>query len=142
MEGKKFIETIRLENILSYGPGNEPFPLEPLNVLIGPNASGKSNLIEALSLLQAAPRDLQAPIRIGGGIRDWIWKGGRGTAPATVNVTVTYPKKPIALRYRLAFAETGARFELRDEALEDERPRNSFDAQPFSTTAIRKAIRC
>ena len=33
------IRTIRLENILSFGPGNEPFSLEPLNVLIGPNAS-------------------------------------------------------------------------------------------------------
>ena len=131
MEGRRFIQTIRLENILSYGPGNEPFPLEPLNVLIGPNASGKSNLIEALSLLQAAPRDLQAPIREGGGILDWIWKGRLRIAPATVNVTVTYPNRPIALRYRLAFAEAGARFELRDEALEDERPRNTFDAQPF-----------
>ena len=131
MEGRRFIQTIRLENILSYGPGNEPFPLEPLNVLIGPNASGKSNLIEALSLLQAAPRDLQAPIREGGGILDWIWKGGLRIAPATVNVTVTYPNRPIALRYRLSFAEAGARFELRDEALEDERPRNPVDAQPF-----------
>ena len=55
MEGRKFIETISLENILSYGSSNEPFSLEPLNVLIGPNASGKSNMIEALSLLQAAP---------------------------------------------------------------------------------------
>ena len=80
MEGAKFIETIRLENILSYGPGNSELSLEPLNILIGPNASGKSNLIEVLSLLQAAPRDLQAPIRLGGGIRDWIWKGGRETA--------------------------------------------------------------
>ena len=131
MEGRKFIETISLENILSYGPGSEPFPLEPLNVLIGPNASGKSNLIEALSILQAAPRDLQSPIRVGGGILDWIWKGGSRIAPASVNVTVTYPNRPIALRYRLSFAETGSRFELRDEALEDERPRNVFDTQPF-----------
>ena len=131
MEGRKFIETISLENILSYGSSNEPFSLEPLNVLIGPNASGKSNMIEALSLLQAAPRDLQAPIREGGGILDWIWKGGHGTLPAIVNVTVNYPKKPMALRYRLAFSESGARFELRDEALEDERPTNAYSAQPF-----------
>ena len=77
MEGKRYIESIRLSNILSFGPDNaEPFPLEPLNVLIGPNASGKSNLIEALSLLAATPRDLQEPIREGGGVRDWLWKGG------------------------------------------------------------------
>ena len=63
MEGMKFIQTIRLDSILSYGPGAAELSLEPLNVLIGPNASGKSNLIEALSLLAAAPGDLQAPIR-------------------------------------------------------------------------------
>ena len=61
MEGKKFLHTIRLDSILSM----DRFALEPLNVLIGSNASGKSNLIEALSLLQAAPRDIQAPIREG-----------------------------------------------------------------------------
>ena len=88
MEGMREIRTIRLENILSFGPGHEPFPLEPLNVLIGPNASGKSNLIEALSLLAAAPGDLQEPIREGGGIRDWLWKGARSAPTATVEVTV------------------------------------------------------
>ena len=80
MEGARFLRSIRLENILSFGPGVE-FPLEPLNVLIGPNASGKSNLIEALSLLAAAPRDLQAPIRAGGGVREWLWKGAVSHSP-------------------------------------------------------------
>ena len=45
---------IKLENLLSFGHGNAPLKLENLNVLIGPNAAGKSNLIEALSLLRAA----------------------------------------------------------------------------------------
>ena len=75
MEGMRFFQTIRLDNILSFGPSEEEFPLEPLNVLIGPNASGKSNLIEVLSLLHAAPRDLQVPICEGGGVWEWIWKG-------------------------------------------------------------------
>jgi predicted ATPase len=127
----KFIETIRLENILSYGPNDEPFPLEPLNVLVGPNASGKSNLIEALSLLAAAPRDLQAPIREGGGIRDWLWKGLAGTAQSTVDVTVEHPTRPTAVRYRLSFTEAGTRFELQDEAVEDEKRTNPYEAQPF-----------
>ena len=131
MEGTGFIQTIRLDNILSYGPSDCELSLEPLNVLIGPNASGKSNLIEVLSLLQAAPRDLQSPIRAGGGIRDWLWKGGRAPTSATVTVTVAYPKKIMPLRYRLSFSEVGGRFDLRDEALEDERPTNAFDSQPF-----------
>ena len=121
MEGKKFIESIRLENILSYGLNTEAFPLEPLNVLIGPNASGKSNLIEVLSLLAAAPRDLQGPIREGGGVREWIWKGTPNSATATVEVTLAHPNLP--LRYLLSFMESWPRFQLVDEVVEDERPR-------------------
>ena len=42
MEGMRPIRTIRLANILSFGPDSAELPLEPLNVVIGPNASGKS----------------------------------------------------------------------------------------------------
>lgn len=66
MDGKRFITKLRLRNLLSFGPDAEEFELQPLNVLIGPNASGKSNVIEAISLLQAAPDDIQEPIRRGG----------------------------------------------------------------------------
>ena len=122
MKGKRLIRTIRLDNILSYGSGDEEFHLEPLNVFIGPNASGKSNLIEVLSILSAAPtRDLQAPIRVGGGVHDWLWKGATRLGTATVDVTVEYPEKQ-PLRYRLSFTETGARFELLEEAIENEKP--------------------
>lgn len=131
MEGKRFIQTIRLENILSFGPGSNEFPLEPLNVLIGPNASGKSNLIEVLSLLATTPGDLQAPIREGGGIRDWLWKGTSDAPIATVDVTVGYPSGPTALRYRLSFTETRTRFEVSDESVENERPTNSHDNKPY-----------
>ena len=63
MEGKRFLRSIRLENILSFGPGVE-FPLEPLNVLIGANASGKSNLIEgAVAAGRRAPRPASADTR-------------------------------------------------------------------------------
>ena len=118
MDGRKFIESIRLENILSYGPNNQPFPLEPLNVLIGPNASGKSNLIEALCLLRVTPRDLQEPIREGGGAREWLWKGADRNPTATIEATVEYSMGTTPLRYRLSFTETGLRFDLRDEAID------------------------
>lgn len=123
MEGRRFIRTIRLENILSYGPSSEEFPLEPLNVLIGPNASGKSNFIEVLSLLAAAPgKELQEPIRTGGGVSHWLWKGTHGPGKATVDATLEYPKGKQPLRYRLSFTESGSRFELKDEAVENEKP--------------------
>ena len=92
MEGKSFLRSIRLQNILSFGPDTPELTLEPLNVLIGPNASGKSNLIEALSLLAAAPHDLQQPIREGGGVHEWLWKGAERLGSATMDVTLEYPK--------------------------------------------------
>lgn len=130
MQDSKLIRSIRLENLLSYGPESSEFALEPLNVLIGPNASGKSNLIEALSLLAAAPKDLQAPIRQGGPVRDWLWKGSRALPTATLEVTVGYSDDSMPLRYRLSFAEIGSRFELRDEAVENETVYQGHD-QPY-----------
>ena len=132
MEGVRFLESIRLENILSYGPDAEPFPLEPLNVLIGPNASGKSNLIEALSLLAAAPRDLQEPIRAGGGVGDWLWKGADGAPKATIEVTGAFSEatgtasallralRP-PLEYQLSFSKVGERFSVIREMVQDAR---------------------
>ena len=131
MEGKRFIRTIRLQNILSYGADTAEFPLQPLNVLIGPNASGKSNLIDALSILKAAPRDLAEPIRRGGGITEWLWKGRDNPVPATVEVTVDYTTTLIPLRYRLAIAVIGNRFQLWDESIEDGDPRQGHAEPTF-----------
>ena len=69
------IRHIRQTNLLSFGPDSGGLELKRLNVLIGPNGSGKSNLLEGIDILRSAPRDLAAPIREGGGIHDWIWRG-------------------------------------------------------------------
>lgn len=122
MTEQKLIRTIQLTNFLSYGEGADIVDLEPLNVLIGPNCSGKSNLIEAFALLQATPKDLTAPIREGGGVTEWLYKGKEGTPVAEINVTLNYPHEGIPLRYRLSFTKVGQRFELVDEAVECERP--------------------
>ena len=123
MDGRKYIETIRLDNVLSYGPNTEAFHLEPLNVLIGPNASGKSNLIEALSILAAAPKDIQVPIRQGGGVHEWIWKGSTKIPLATIEVTVENQLKltpPTPLRYRLTVSELSGGLAIHEEVIEDE----------------------
>jgi predicted ATPase len=85
---KRFLRSIQLRNLLSFGPDTQELELKSLNVLIGPNGSGKSNLIDAIGLLQAAPRDLMEPIRAGGGIGEWLWKGspaGHGELAARVD---------------------------------------------------------
>ena len=128
MEGTRFIETICLENILSYGPGNAPVPLEPLNVLIGPNGSGKSNLFEAMSLLAATPRDLQQPIREGGGVGNWLWKGSDQPPAATLAVALQY--SGIRTKYSISFTERTSQFRLLDEVIEDGSPTATTDKQP------------
>lgn len=115
------IRTLRLTHFLSYGPHSQPVELTALNVIIGPNGSGKSNLIEALELLRAAPRDLLTPIRDGGGVRDWLWKGATKPPIAMIDAVIDNPKGP-ALRYVLSFTEVGQRFEIVEERVENERP--------------------
>ncbi len=114
-----FLRQIQLTNFLSFGLNPVCLPLEPLNVLIGPNGSGKSNLIEAVRLLQAAPDDVAEPVRLGGGVQDWIWKGDPHGS-ATVDAVVENPKGRMPLRHVLQFRESGHRFEVVDERIENE----------------------
>ena len=116
--GKKFIRSIRLRNFLSYGPESEEIQLESLNVLIGPNSSGKSNLLEAINLLRETPKDLTIPIREGGGISEWLWKGEK-TPVAEIDVELEHPIKGTPLRHALRFTESGQRFHLTYELIED-----------------------
>jgi predicted ATPase len=67
------IKRLTLKKILSFN--ETTVELGPLNVLIGANAVGKSNLIEAISLLQAAPTRIEGRILRGGGVRQWLWLG-------------------------------------------------------------------
>jgi predicted ATPase len=119
------IHSIKLSNFLSFGDASEAIPLEKLNVLIGPNGSGKSNLLEAIELIKGAPRDFVTPIRDGGGVRDWLWKGAKGTPVASLEVVLEYPKDARNLRYALSFTEVGQRFEIVGERIGNERARGS-----------------
>lgn len=119
MNGRRLIRTLRIQNFLSYGSEAGETELQPLNVLIGANASGKSNLIEVVGLLQAMPSDLTVPIREGGGIGEWLWKGATKTPTAEIEATVDYPVGVQPLRYRINFTMVGQRLELTDEVIEN-----------------------
>ena len=120
------LRRIRARNLLSFGPEGIDLELSNLNVLIGPNGSGKSNMFEVIRLLQAAPRDLSDPVRTGGGISDWIWKGQPGSS-AVVEAIVNNPKGNQPLRHVIEFRESGRRFTLEDERIENESP---YPGQP------------
>lgn len=115
------LKSIQMRNFLSFGPDSDVIPLRSLNIIIGPNGSGKSNLLEAIALMQSAPGQLNAPIREGGGVRDWLWKGTDKPVVASLEITVEplFPKTTNALRYRFDFTESGKRFEIVDERIEN-----------------------
>ncbi len=119
----QFIQRIRMSGLLSFPPDMDFFELQPLNVLIGPNASGKSNFIEVLELLHATPTDFAAAIRDGGGAAEWVWKGDDRPTPATIEVE-TGPSMVTGrpLKYRLSFTTIGPRVNIIDEAIEDPTP--------------------
>ncbi|MDX8378805.1 MAG: AAA family ATPase [Gallionella sp.] len=114
------IHAIKLNNFLSFGASDQPILLGALNVVVGPNGSGKSNLLASIALLKSAPEQLLKPIRDGGGVRDWLWKGGHETPTASLDFVIDNPTKSSKLRYSLSFTAVGQRFEIVDEKIEKE----------------------
>ena len=87
------IRQLTLRNFLSYGDQAEAIEFRPLNVLIGPNAVGKSNLVESVGVLRAATKDLTAPFK-DTGIAEWLWKGpgnARATPVAEIEAILAQP---------------------------------------------------
>lgn len=111
------IRRLTLQNFLSYGPEGMSVDLLPLNVLIGPNASGKSNLLEALAILRAASVDLQAVIREGGGIVEYLWKGGQASVSARLEAVVSRSPAGPGLSYRISLAEVRNRLDVPGEMI-------------------------
>ena len=109
------IQSIRLDNFLSFAPGAEWFDLSDLNVLIGPNGAGKSNFVEAFELLRAAPIDFAAAIRDRGGAQEWLWKGDEASAQVTLETRIGTPIE--TLGHRLAFSVVRHRVEVENEDL-------------------------
>ena len=119
----QFIQRLRMGGLLSFPPDMDWFELQPLNVLIGPNASGKTNFIEVLELLRATPTDFAVAIRDGGGAAEWLWKGDGWLPPATIEVEAgPFLVTGRPLRYRLSFYTIGPRVDIIDEAVEEVTP--------------------
>ena len=141
-----FMHQIKLKNILSFGPSGQDLSLKPLNVLIGPNGSGKSNLIEAIGLLHAAPVDLHRPIREGGGVGNWTWRGDPRETFAELQAVVSNGGDGLA-RYKLCFHEVDQRFRVHSESLcadsseQDPDPIPYFDSGPNKVKVLSRDTR-
>ena len=129
--------SLHLKKVLSFRDAK--IVLAPLNVVIGPNASGKSNLIEAVSLLQAVPDDLAKFFRINGPILDWIWKGGTesGSALPLAEITAVLENSEGTreaekqLTYVLRLGANNDRVQVVGEKLENIRPYESYQSRPY-----------
>ncbi len=144
MDGKRFLRSIELRNLLSYGPEGVKLELEPLNVLIGANATGKSNLIQALRLLQAAPRDIKSPPRRdNSGIGEWMWKGG-GEAPAGLAVdfdrSVVDPPLSYLIRFHAERTPVSEWLKVDEERLGDTPTLDHPDPNPIVRRLGRTAV--
>ena len=96
------LKSLTLKNILSFGPDTPPLELGPLNVFIGPNASGKSNVIDALSILRATPRDVQEAVRKLGGWDELTRAGGRPEDTLDIQITAEFQARHEVLRHSIA----------------------------------------
>ena len=117
MEGSRVIQSIAVDNLLSYGSEGVALELQPLNVIIGPNASGKSNFLEAFRLLQAAPQDISKPIISGGGINQWMWKGKPQGVIANISIYLHLASWR-NLHHRFAFQEITNHLYMISETIE------------------------
>ncbi len=118
---------VQPRNLLSFGPDTPPLDLHALNVLIGANGSGKSNLIEMIALMRATPvlpqttssADVRGVVRRGGGVSEWIWKGAKEHA-ASIELLVGYLAGKKLLRHRFAFRNEAHAFHLDDETIKSQ----------------------
>ena len=108
-----YIKSIRPSGLLSFAPDTPPLELRPLNVLIGPNASGKSNLIDVLGLVRSMPTDLQEPMRGGGGTAGWLWRtGSNAVLTPELELSVQIEDRPLLIHNLMFNAAAAAPYTL------------------------------
>ena len=124
------IENIQIRGLLSFRDAS--LEMRSLNVLIGPNASGKSNLIEIMALLRGLPRDLPDFFLRSGGTSDWLWKGnpaaGNGVrGDGAIDVELANPLGGNPLRLILGLSQRSQFMHIEEERLEYARRIHGFD---------------
>jgi len=109
------VESVKLNNFLSFGSNSQEIELRPLNIIVGTNGCGKSNFLEAFDLLRNAPGDIKKPIRNGGGVLEWLYKGCELNEMPTASMEFFFNN----FQYHLSFTSMNAKFEIVHEWLKD-----------------------
>ena len=120
-----FFKSIQINNLLSFGPDSLPIELGPLNVIIGTNGSGKSNLFDVLALLKNAPGEFDKPIRESGcPLKEWFWKGENVSSSANIDTVVS------SLHHYILLSNNSENLYIDDEWIGGEKDSPSSDS-PF-----------
>lgn len=109
-EQKAFLEKVRIKNYRSLR--NVTLPLKPLTVLVGPNASGKSNTLNALHLFKGV-LSVETPPTKANFLRDRLWVGGGDHITCELHAKV---KEKLA-QYTLVFKTKGENLSVDEELL-------------------------
>ncbi len=109
-EQKAFLEKIHIKNYRSLR--NVTLPIKPLTVLVGPNASGKSNTLNALQLFKGI-LSVETPPTKADFLRDRLWAGGADHITCELHAKVK--KKPA--RYTLEFKSKDENLTIDEELL-------------------------
>ena len=129
------IKKIKLTNFLSFSNESQEIELRPLNVIIGANGSGKSNFLESFYFLQNLPSNVGTPIREGGGISEWLYKGLPEQPNMKLELFVDNPcprKICNELYYAVSFSSAGFNYMIIDEQLKSkEAQTRCFDRYIF-----------
>ena len=109
-EGKAFLDQVHIKNYLSLR--NVTLPLKPLTVLVGPNASGKSNTLRSLRFLKGMLGFETLPTEVDF-LRDRFWAGGANYIICELHARVK--QKPV--QYKLEFKSKGEKLSIDEELL-------------------------
>ena len=115
-ERPRQLRSLSLSNFLSYGPEGVEFTFGSLNVLVGPNGSGKTNLVEALRVMRSSTTGFGAPMITGGGVEAYVYSGKRyAENGATLDLHFHLPSFDKSVRHLVTFESRNGRPSLGDE---------------------------
>ncbi len=134
----KTLKRLRLKNLLSFGEQGIDLELGSLNVIVGANGSGKSNLIEAVSLLRAATSDFSNALSDGEVAENWLWKGiGNKGLPAEIWAYWDRPKFSVGIQHYVKLEERNYRFFVADELITDDEITEQGKREPIKYFSYR-----